>query len=340
MDVLNILELLPLDVLYLIIVQLFKTSQKHTIILSRNFQPARKIFTEMMMDNITYEQDRHIIFHNNQKDLLDMQYLQRAYKKISIKVYFTQNNSRVKNMDISLFNNVNSINIEDYYITDLSSLTNIKEIYLFECKNVSDISMFSKISTCSLISCNNIVDISPLKDVKNLTILYCSNVTDFSSLGNQDYLSISSNALTDVSNFYRIKNVNLGWCNHITDFSPLGNVEKLSINYCNCITTATGLGNVPELSITSCKNLIDISSLGNHISLNLYDCPGITNVSNLKNVSTLIIAKTNITDISGLTNVDRLDITWCKNINISTLPKKTAVRTVGTGLKYVYIKDI
>ena len=70
-----------------------------------------------------------------------------------------------------------------------------------------------------------------------------------------------------------------------------------------------------KVNLWRCKEIIDVSALTNVHTLNLSWCAWITDVSALKNVHTLYLSYcTGIIDVSALTNVHTLDLRWCTEV--------------------------
>ena len=106
----------------------------------------------------------------------------------------------------------------------INEITNIHELIIDNCQNVTDVSVLGKVHTLHLRNCKGITDVSALGKVHTLTIL---------------------------------------WCLHITDLSALGNVHELTIGRSHNITDVSALGDIPNLTITGCSNLTDVSALRN-----------------------------------------------------------------------------
>jgi hypothetical protein len=129
------------------------------------------------------------------------------------------------------------------YISDISKLGNVKELNLYDCRNISDFSILGKQELLN-VSYTNISDISHLGNVNKLDIQHCKNITDFSILGKQEVLNVSNTNISDISNLGNIKILYLNNCQNITDFSILGKQKVLDISRCRNIIDYTHVENV------------------------------------------------------------------------------------------------
>jgi len=187
----------------------------------------------------------------------------------------------------SLFNFI-IIRYEKLYLSNLD--TNYK--YMFEKYHTFyEINIFEDLG---------IINLDKFKNCKYVSLRSCYNITHVNCLKNIQFL--------DLSNCFELK-----------DVSMLGHCKKLELSNCNKIENVSNLGNIPYLDLSHCNKIVDISNLGNHTYLNLKNT-NICNISNLSNVETLDISYNyNIRDISSLKNVYNLDVSFCLEIELSTV---------------------
>jgi hypothetical protein len=72
-----------------------------------------------------------------------------------------------------------------------------------------------------------ISDISRLGNVTELYLRACRNIKDFSILGKQKILDLSFTNISDISRLGNVKELYLRGCENITDYTPVKNVPKL-----------------------------------------------------------------------------------------------------------------
>ena len=172
--------------------------------------------------------------------------------------------------------------------TTFSNINNLSPLqfrFFSQIKNKLDkfISTISLMTVPQKISIQNLnlVDVSPLSNLRQLTELNLSNnrILDISPL---KYLA-------------ELKDLDLAF-NKIADISPLARLKKLE-----------------KLSLKSNGNISDLSALGNLTGLKVLDLScnftlrNITPLSNLVNLEMLNLEQDQITDISPLANLHKLD---------------------------------
>lgn len=168
----------------------------------------------------------------------------------------------------------------------LSSLTNLKELSLTDCRfsahELETIAGLPLLERLTLSDCG-LSTISGLENALNLTYLDLSyntirNLTPLSAIAKLQTLNMSHNALTGLGSL-----------------SNLANLEELDISY-NVVTSISPL--------TSCLNLKRLIANNNQIT-NLND------IQNLTNLTVLNVNKNSLSDVSILatsTNLTELDI--------------------------------
>ena len=137
----------------------------------------------------------------------------------------------------------------------LGALTNLTDLSLYDCDNISDIMPLSNLTNLKYLYlgwCNNISDLSLLSNLTNLTSLKfysCKNISDLTPLSNQTNLT----------------SLDLKWCDNISDLTPLSNLtnlEVLDIRWTN-VKSLHGLENARNLQalyVAGCY-LTDTSAL-------------------------------------------------------------------------------
>jgi len=231
----------------------------------------------------------------------------------------------------------------DGYITSLSALTNLTELYLNNNK-ITDITGLSRLTNLTKLYLNNnqITDITGLSALTNLTKLRLNNnrITDITwllALTNLTELSLGSNQITDITSLSPLTNLTilyLDW-NQITDISPLSALTNLTKLYLtdNQISDFTGLSALTKLTGLNLYNyqITDItwlSALTNLTWLRLSDnqITDITSLSVLTNLTDLDLDSNQITDItslSALTNLTDLDLGSNQITDITSLSALT-----------------
>ena len=148
-------------------------------------------------------------------------------------------------------------------VPDLSKLTTLISLELFECGALSDVS-----------------NVARLTNLKTLDLRSCAALSDLSALGTMTALSALKlsfcGALSDVAGLAGMNNLvslDLSWCTALTDISGLLDMTSLT-----------------SLDLSGCDNLTDISGLldmTSLTSLDLYGCDNLTDLSALESLSGL-----------------------------------------------------
>lgn len=107
--------------------------------------------------------------------------------------------------DVSSLRNLKELYIQSYKLTDVSALANIKRLRI-ETPNVMDVSMLGQCDMLVLAGCRGVHDVSALGGVRELNLHSCTSVTDVSMLGG-------------------VHRLNLSRCHRLTDLSMIGDVK-------------------------------------------------------------------------------------------------------------------
>ena len=150
-----------------------------------------------------------------------------------------------------------------YAITDFSKLTNVQELTLQYCEQITNnhLQFFNNKRLLDLTGCKNITNVSDL-NVENLNLSKCENIINISCVN--------------------IRILNLSECRKITDFSKLINVQELSLQHCMQITDkdVPFFVNKSFLDLKSCYKITNVDILLDNVKvLNLSYCTGITDCS-------------------------------------------------------------
>jgi hypothetical protein len=172
-------------------------------------------------------------------------------------------NSKIYKLDLSLCNNIDDN-------SGISTLKNVKILYLRKCVNITDKSNISK-----------------LNNLKKLDLFKCENITNgnniISESSNLDTLNLSRTGIIDVSMFGYIENLDLSYTN-VNDVSKLNNVKTLFLNGTK-INNNSGLSklyNVRILDLFYTK--VDYMSKLNNLKILFVDENQIKNISELNNI--------------------------------------------------------
>eukprot|EP00055_Hartaetosiga_balthica_P003962 m.9608 g.9608 ORF g.9608 m.9608 type:complete len:546 (-) comp3498_c0_seq1:313-1950(-) len=141
------------------------------------------------------------------------------------------------------------------------------------------------------------------------------------NFGNPLFSNLHSLTLTacdkvfDVEAIRRIHTLNLSYCDWVTDVSFFSSVHTLNLTHCDNIvsSTVTHLGSVHNLTLSECRNVEHISGLRTCHTLNLSKCMYLpSDLSPLKNVRSLNLSSSEVSNVSTLKNVHTLDLSLCK----------------------------
>ena len=241
----------------------------------------------------------------------------------------------------SIPNTVNTLILSNNNIADVSFLEGYSNLYTLNISNNIIQEGLDKlpdsISELYLDNCN--LDNNVLERINNLKYLGClslvnNNITDLTELSNFSYcrsIDLSKNTEIDLStisfaNFplseYEYRYLGLDECN-ITDINNLNidNISSLSLKN-NSISDLTHLKD-KKLSCIYLENnnITEVSGLNNINTINLSGNINLTNLDKLENVEYLTINNINITNFDFINSLNNLKYIELKNNNINSFPK-------------------
>ncbi len=210
---------------------------------------------------------------------------------------------------ISVLSNLTSLRylyLNSNSITDISALSGASELIMLDASNnfiseIPDLSASTKLET--LVIAGNTV--SDLGAVHNLTGLIYLNISS-NNIKNAKTLS----ALTHLKSLY-------------ISFNPIANFDFLTS------TTSLKELDVSETSFVSTKVLTNLSLT--YFKADNTGISSLNDLANSKELTTLSIANTNVTDLSPIlpaNSLDYLDISHCKISDLSSLSQFPALYTL------------
>lgn len=211
--------------------------------------------------------------------------------------------------DVSMMKKARSVELSNLsQLQDVSSLANVKELTLVNCREIKDISMLEKVKAIHLSSLPAIKSYESIEHHPNLTIScdqskdnmdtlkkFCSAVKNL-SLKQIDFsafvpllpsfsrlmdLFISDNDEEfELQGCEDIHTVQLDFCSKIRSTKGLGRNRNVIIIGCDQMSDVSHLANVPIVTIRRCSKLIDVSCLVNVPKLKISSC-GVDYVAHL-----------------------------------------------------------
>jgi hypothetical protein len=121
-------------------------------------------------------------------------------------------------------------------ISDLSSLTNLDELVVSNCKSIRKISNLVNVKTLKL-SDTSVVDFNSFNN-KNLNVL---------ELTNCPFRFDIEQVKTTFQNFNNMELLQIKSCRSIGDVENLNHIEKLLINFCTGLTTINVINDAKAL---------------------------------------------------------------------------------------------
>jgi len=302
------------------------------------------------LNNIINENSKCIEF-NNVETIFDKKKIDNIIKKFpKIKLYI---DGRTYNNYVDYINNIDELilfNFQDTIPVDISKIKTVRVLDISFCDNIINIDKLRD-KDCKILELkccySKITDVSSFVNIKNLSLYYNDYLSDISAFkyNNYDFIDLSSCKLIkdfsvfkyckineidlsdtnieDVSSLSHINIVKLSLCENIKNFNYLSNVEVLELSETN-ITDISCLNNNKKLCLSSCDNITNFKLTSNRLeTLNLSD----TKIINIPNIKTLKYLKLsncnnlNYSNISLLTNLVELDLSYNKNINVNKIIK-------------------
>ena len=200
-------------------------------------------------------------------------------------------------------------------LTGLEFATNMRDLWLKGNKHISDLSPIAGLRNLWALDIggNSVSDLSPVAGLTNLAKINIGNnkISDLSpleGLKNLEYFKSWNNFLSDLSPLMKLPNLwNIDICGGDPDISVLKdakNLKELYLNFCGVsdtdLSTLANLTNLTRLSVAANKRLSDISPL-----------------SGLTNLEWLNLRECDISDISPLSGLTNLKWINLENNNIS-----------------------
>ncbi|MDX2067494.1 MAG: COR domain-containing protein [Haliscomenobacter sp.] len=197
--------------------------------------------------------------------------------------------------------NLNSLDVSNTQVTDLSPLANLQNL------------------TSLSVSNTQVTDLSPLANLQNLNTLYVYNnqISDLSPLANLQKLtslSVYNTPLSDLSPLANLQNLTSLYISNaqVSDLSPLANLQKLTTLY---------VSNTPLSDLSPLANLQNLTSLDVSYTL----------VSNLMPLETIIKKKVGI----KWKNSDHVKGIYVLNCPLENPPREIVKQGVKATLRYL-----
>ena len=213
--------------------------------------------------------------------------------------------------DVRHLQNLTSLKLEHYDSKNFQGFGNLRQVYLYECADLTDVNVLAHINDVELHCCYHLRDVSPLRHVHRLVISDCYNVDDVSALGNVHTLKLcrlgnitdvsmlrtvtslklTSLPVVNVNMLGTVKDLFLNCLRLVSDVSGLGTVQHLKIYNCHLVNNVSALKTVQYLDLSGLDNVVDVSMLGTVHTLELYYMPNIRKVKTLNTVKKLTIVR-------------------------------------------------
>ena len=231
--------------------------------------------------------------------------------------------------------NLDTLNIGENSISDLLSLSNLKQLTILNVdnNNIDDISPLKGSYTLVNLNLNNnyLNSIDALSNLTKLTGLFLNNnaiqdITSLSNLLNLKYLAVGGNPIENFESIGNLDSLNTLEVLNLNqfDFSHIRNISNLQTLY---LTNTPVINLDPIANITSLKNLIMKNcSLSN-----------IDSLANINKLGKLFLNDNNITDITALTELHELFELELGNNNISDILPLVNNWGLGGGSDYVFL---
>ena len=194
-------------------------------------------------------------------------------------------------------------------LTGLEFATNMRDLWLKHNEHISDLSPIAGLHNLTALDIghNSVSDLSPLAGLTNLR-----------------KINIGNNKISDLSPLEGLKNLErfLSWNNFLSDLSPLAKLTEMKlwvIDIC---------GGDPDISVLKdAKNLKELYLGGSSVSdTDIVALAGLTNLTRLGVTGNRDLS--NLSVLSGLTNLKWLDLRDCNISDISPLSGLTNLKWV------------
>lgn len=308
----------------------------------RNFQTVKKI-TLSGEDNITQQLN---MFKNKR--------LLRSLKRSNNDNLHLFDNIALK--AVASFMNVEKVSIQNFFLTSLNPLANLKELkslnishpkehsensdYIFSEQHMSifenlkklrldycNIDSIEELHTCTHLESlslnqNNIYEISPLLQLSNLHTLSLND-------NNIDSLPSFSESLN-----IRTLSINTNFISNLSSLSKLSNLSHLSLcsNNISDLSPLSKLSKLKSLYLNE-NEINDISPLSQLLELEIFysnenTISSLTTLSKLLKLKFLSLNDNNINDLSPLRELTKLEYLFLNNNNISEILPITTLRNL------------
>jgi hypothetical protein len=264
-----------------------------------------------------------------------------------------------ENSDIIKFKGVEGVrkmNISAFHkLADLSTLSQLKDLRLFNCREIQDVSCLRNLYKLEISNCSNIRNVNELGEVHDLSLIacpitsisglthnyrlklsLCPDIQDIKPLGNAIHLStdlIKEN--TDLSFLTKTKFLIL-WKPQISDSLSLSHLFQVHLYDCHELIELHGLTTTPCVSLIRCHSLENIATLGKNKMVHIENCPKVINFICLRNIPRVKVVdclnfyngnevenvqflsisfSDKLKDISMLENMKELSLNSCHNIS-------------------------
>jgi len=244
---------------------------------------------------------------------------------------------------------------ENQYLTDLSGLGSNKVVDLSMCLNITNVDSLKDVLDVDLSYCLMVEDVSKLTNVSFLNCSY-TNVKSVKGLSNLQFLSAGGLRLNSVTcknlfyldlsnnqNLYTVKqfegveNLTLNRCLNIVDWELPKSVSVLRVKACTQIEDVDLIHFKDLYSLDlSETNITNIEHLVNIRFLRLTRCYLLFELKPLQNVYSLDISHTGITELDGIENVKAVDVSYTQVNDVFPLRNAEYVNLCGC----VYVVDI
>lgn len=265
---------------------------------------------------------------------IEVIYKNNPTQKISVYCLYIENSNIKDFTNFIGIRNLCMFNCKEIDNLSLPSLDGLIKLHIRMCSKITELPYFIHLKYLNMTKCQ-VADISVLGNMRNLKYLNiseCNNITILPKFSNLVVLdAVSCIGLTDISNISstNLKKLNLSYSKRINNLPYCENLTRLGIeSACSNLYSIDKVMNMTKLkylNISEYKEDFMISKLCNPRELYIDRCNGATNIfENYKgtNLEILTIKKSNnITGIPGhLENLRRLNIYLCENIkNIKVL---------------------
>ena len=153
----------------------------------------------------------------------------------------------LKTLNLSSCENVTDI----YYIRYMTNIEHIV-LSGTSVSNLEPLKDLKKLKSIDIFDCSNVIDISYISEIEEIDLGFCGNITDFSSLGERvKELDVSNTFISDLSRLTNVTSLDISYNDNITDASMLSKVEILDITQCINLRDISNFVNIKEISASN-----------------------------------------------------------------------------------------